>query len=186
MGRLIYSMNVSLDGYVETPERSLDWATVDDDLHRWFNDQARDVDASLYGRRMYELMTGYWPTADADPNATPVMLDFARIWTETPKIVFSTSLDSVIANSRLVHGDPGVVLADLRDEFAGDLDVGGPNLAGQLIERGLVDEYRLIVHPVILGGGTPFFPGLQRPIGLRLLETRTFASGAVYLGFAAR
>jgi dihydrofolate reductase len=178
MGKLIYSLNVSLDGFVETPDHGLGWAVVDDEVHSWFNDQARALDASLYGRRMYELMADYWPTGDTDPAATDAMREFARIWKPMPKIVFSTSLDRVDHNARLVQGDVGPVLEELRREFAGDIDVGGPNLAGQFVRRGLVDEYRLVVHPVVLGAGTPFWPNLDTPLPLRLVETRSFASGA--------
>jgi dihydrofolate reductase len=178
VGKLIYSMNVSLDGFVETPDHSLDWATVDEELHTWFNGQARALDASLYGRRMYELMADYWPSGEDDPAATDAMREFARIWKPMPKVVFSTNLDRVEHNGRLVQGDVGIVLEELRREFDGDLDVGGPNLAGQFVRRGLVDEYRLVVHPVVLGTGTPFWPALNAPLRLRLLETRTFASGA--------
>ena len=95
MGKLVYSLNVSLDGFVETVDHSLDWAVVDDELHTWFNEQTRTLDASLYGRRMYELMSAYWPRAESDPSATEPMLDFARIWNAMPKIVFSTTLGSV-------------------------------------------------------------------------------------------
>jgi dihydrofolate reductase len=186
MGKLIYLMNVSLDGYVETPDHSLDWANVDEELHTWFNEQERATDASLYGRRLYEVMAAHWPTAESDPSATDYTVDFARIWNAKPKIVFSKTLDKVDWNSRLVRRDPAEELDRLKAEFPGDLDVGGPTLASAFIRRGLVDEYRLLVHPVILGAGTPFFPPLEKPTGLRLLETRTFASGAVYLGYAAR
>lgn len=186
MGKLIYSMNVSLDGYVETPEHSLDWANVDEELHRWFNDRAREVDASLYGRRMYELMAGYWPTAESDPSATEVEREFARIWKPMPKIVFSSTLSTVDWNSRLVRGDVGDELAQLRTEFDGDLDVGGATLAAEFIRRGLIEEYQLLVHPVVLGAGTPFFPELDSPIPLRLTETATFNSGVIYLGYTAR
>ncbi len=185
MGKLIYSMNVSLDGFVETPDRGLDWALVDAELHTWFNDQARRAAAFINGRRLYQLMAAYWPTADSDPEATPSMLEFGRIWRAKPKVVFSTTLETVGWNSRLVAGDVGDELARLRLEFDGDLDVGGPTLAAAFIERGLVDEYRLLVHPVVLGAGTRFFPGLVRPTGLRRLETRTFESGIVYLGYAS-
>ncbi|MDQ2966374.1 MAG: dihydrofolate reductase family protein [Chloroflexota bacterium] len=154
-------------------------------MHTWFNDQARTTDASLYGRRLYEVMAAYWPTAESDPSATPAMLDFARIWNAKPKIVFSTTLENVGWNSRLVSGDVGDELAKLKVEFDGDLDVGGPTLASAFMERGLVDQYQLLVHPVVLGAGAPFFPPLNRPIGLRLVETRTFESGVVYLGYAA-
>ena len=109
-------------------------------------------------------MNAYWPTAESDPAATEAMLDFARIWNAKPKIVFSTTLDRVEGNSRLVRGDVGEVLAQLRTEFEGDLEVGGPTLAAAFIERGLVDVYQLVVHPVVLGAGTPFFPRLERPM----------------------
>jgi dihydrofolate reductase len=137
----------------------------------------RTLDASLYGRRLYELMADYWPTGESDPAATEPMREFARIWNPMPKIVFSTSLQHVEHNSRLVSGDVGAVLDRLRDEFDGDLDVGGPNLAGQFVRRGLVDEYRLVIHPVVLGAGKPFWPEVEAPLRLRLVETRTFTSG---------
>ena len=186
MGRLIYELNVSLDGFVETPDHGLEWAIVDEELHTWFNDQARQLDASIYGRRMYELMAGYWPDVPNDPTTPQYMLEFARIWAGTPKIVFSSTLESVAHNSRLVRGDVGEELALLRTEFSGDLDVGGPTLAASFIRRGLVDEYRLIVHPVVIGGGTPLFPPLETPLRLRLTAKRRFESGVVYLGYAAR
>ena len=178
MGKLIYLMNVSLDGFIETKDRSLDWTIVDDELHTWFNDQTRALDASLYGRRLYELMAAHWPTAHDDPSTTDAMLEFARIWMRMPKIVFSSSLEQVEHNSRLVRGEVGPVLEGLRREFDGDLAVAGPNLAGQFVRLGLVDEYRLVIHPVVLGAGTPFWPDLDAHLRLRLLETRTFASGA--------
>jgi dihydrofolate reductase len=185
MGKLIYMLNVSLDGFIETPDRSLDWTSVDDELHSWFNDRMREADAELYGRRLYELMAAYWPTAETDPAATPIEREFGRLWLDTPKIVFSSTLSSVDWNSRLVQGDVGDVLARLRTEFQGDMDVGGPTLASEFIRRGLVDEYRLVVHPVVLGAGTPYLPPLESPRRLRLTETKTFESGVVYLGYAA-
>jgi dihydrofolate reductase len=186
MGKLIYTMNVSLDGFVETPDHSLDWATVDEELHFWFNEQARQVDASLYGRRMYEVMAGYWPTAESDPHATEAMREYAGIWRSTPKIVFSSSLESVDWNCRLVRGDVGEELERLRAEFDGDMDVGGATLAGSFIRRGLVDEYRLVVHPVAIGAGTPYFPDLASQVSRRLVESRSFGSGAVALSYAAQ
>ena len=184
MGKLIYMLNVSLDGYVETPDHSLDWTVVDDELHSWFNDQTRQLDASLYGRRLYELMAAYWPTAESDPSTTETEREFARLWNAMPKIVFSSTLESVEWNSRLVRGDIDEELARLRTEFDGDLDVGGATLASAFIRRGLVDEYRLVVHPVILGAGTPFWPKLDAPIPLQLTDTHRFASGVLYLGYS--
>ena len=185
MGRLIYLMNVSLDGFVATPDDGLDWTVIDEELHTWFNHEARRTDASLYGRRLYQVMSAYWPTAESDPSATPAMVEFARIWNAKPKVVFSRTLETVAWNSRLVSGDVGYELAKLRSEFDGDMDIGGPTLASAFIERGLVDEFRLVVHPVVLGKGKAFFPRLARAIGLRLTETRTFESGVVYVGYAA-
>ncbi len=183
MGRVVYSMSVSLDGFVETPSRSLDWIRVDEELHSFFNDEAREMSAFLYGRRMYELMVDYWPTAETDPSATPVMLEFARIWKDKPKIVFSRTLERVEWNSRLVPDGAAEEVARLRAQPGFDMDVGGPTTASTFMRLGLIDEYRLFVHPVILGAGTPFFPALEGRIGLKLLETRTFGSGVVYLRY---
>jgi dihydrofolate reductase len=184
MGRLIYALNVSLDGYVETPDKGLDWTVVDDELHGWFNDRMRALDASLYGRGLYETMAAYWPGSASDPDATPVMLEFGEIWRATPRFVFSSSLESVESNSRLVRGgDVGVELGRIREEFDGDLEIGGATLAASFIRHGLVDEYQLIVHPVAIGGGTPYFPPLDAPLRLRQVESHRFASGVVYLGY---
>ena len=185
MGRLIYSMSVSLDGFVETPTRSLDWVLVDEELHAVFNDEARAMGAFLYGRRMYQLMAGYWPTAEADPSATPAMREFALIWRDTPKVVFSRTLEDVAWNSRLVRDDAAQEVAGLKARSELDMDVGGPGLAATLMRAGLIDEVRLFVHPVILGAGTPFFPALDERVALTLLETRTFDSGVVYLRYEA-
>jgi dihydrofolate reductase len=184
MGNLIYLMNVSLDGFVETPAHSLDWSVVDEELHRWFNDQSRETAAFLYGRRLYEVMAAYWPHAESDPSATDYMLDFARTWLQTPKIVFSSTLEEVGWNSRLVRGDPVDELARLRKEFDGNLSVGGPRLASAFVARDLVDEYRLVVHPVLIGAGTPFFPPLDRQLRLRQTDYRRFGSGVFYIGYS--
>jgi dihydrofolate reductase len=183
VGKLVYSLNVSLDGYVETPDHSLGWAIVDEELHSWFNERTRDADAFVWGRRMYELMVAYWPTAESDAAATPAMREFARLANPKPKFVFSSMLTTVEWNGRLVQGDVRDVLGRLQAEFDGELQVGGPTLAAEFIRRGLVDEFRLLVHPVVIGAGTPFFPPDVR-LGLRLIETRAFESGVVYLGYA--
>jgi dihydrofolate reductase len=183
MSRVIYSMSVSLDGFVETPNRSLDWVIVDEELHRFFNDEARETGTFLYGRRLYELMAGYWPTADADPSVPDFMVEFARIWRDKPKVVFSRTLEKVEWNSRLVRGDIAKEIARLKEQPGNDLAVGGPNLASTFMRLDLIDEYRLFVQPVVLGAGTPFFTALDAKINLRLVETRTFRSGVVYLRY---
>jgi len=183
MGKLIYAMNVTLDGFIETPDHDLSWGTVDDELHAWFSDRMRDLGASLYGRKLYEVMAPYWPTAESDPDATPAMLEFARVWNATPRFVFSNTLTDVQHNSRLVSGDVAAVLKKVRSEFDSDLEVGSANLASQFIERGLVDVYQLVVHPVSIGRGTPFFPPLASPLRLHLTETKRFESGVVALTY---
>lgn len=186
MGKVVFLMNVSLDGYIETPDHSLDWSTVDDELHTWFNERLRSTEVSVYGRRLFEVMNAYWPTFDSDPTATEPMLEFGRIWNAKPKVVVSRSMQEAPPTWRLMRGDPESILEELRRDFSGDIEIGGPTLAADFIRRGLVDVYQLVVHPVILGGGTRFFPDLERPAGLRLQETRTFSSGAVHLGYATR
>ena len=183
MRKLIYSMMVSLDGFIETPDRKIDWVIIDEELHRFANEQARDEGAFLYGRRLYELMADFWPTADANPSAPSYEVEFARIWQEKPKIVVSTTLNRVEWNSRLVRSNIGDEVARLKAQPGKDLSVGGATLAAALIRLGLVDEFCPIVHPVVLGGGTPFFPPLDHAINLRLLETRRFESGVVYLRY---
>jgi dihydrofolate reductase len=182
MGKVIFGMSVSLDGFVDTPSHSLDWVHVDEELHGWFNDQARKMRTSMYGRRMYELMTGYWATAEDDPNATPVEVEFARIWKNTPRVVFSRTLKEVGWNSRLVREGAAEEVARLKKE-PGDMDVGGPTLAATLLEAGLIDEVHLYLEPVILGAGTRFFPPLEARIELKLLDTRRFASGVILLRY---
>jgi dihydrofolate reductase len=181
--KLIYSMMMSLDGFIETPDRKLDWVVIDEELHRFANEEARETGAFLYGRGLYENMAAYWPTAEADPSIPDYMVEFAQIWKDTPKIVFSTTLDKVDWNSRLVRDNAAEEVAKLKQQPGEDLSVGGPNLASTFVRLGLVDEYRILVHPVVIGGGTPFFPDLEKPIMLKLLETRTFGSGVVYLRY---
>jgi dihydrofolate reductase len=156
---------------------------VDEELHTFFNDQTQEMDAFLYGRRMYELMADYWPTADMDPAAHAFEVDFARIWKEKPKIVFSKTLDEVGWNGRLVKDNVAEEIKKLKALPGNAMDVSGPTLASTLIQLGLVDEFHLLVHPVILGGGTPFFLALDSKMNLRLVETRTFGSGVVHLRY---
>ena len=186
MSKLIYSMSVSLDGYMEDSDRSLDWVIIDEEIHRFFNDQARETGTFLYGRRIYELMTAYWPTADASPSAPDYEVEYARIWKEKPKVVFSKTLERVEWNSRLVRDNIAEEIKQLKDQPENDMQVGGPSLASTVMRLGLIDEYHLFVHPVVLGGGTPFFPTLDTAMSFWLLETRTFGSGVVYLRYERR
>jgi dihydrofolate reductase len=183
MRKLIYSFGVSLDGFIAGPGGAIDWTAPDEELHRFHNQQARETGVELYGRRLYETMV-FWETADEDPSRAEHEREFARIWKDTPKVVFSTTLESVEGNARLVKDGAAEEVARLKEEPGKDLAVGGAGLASTLIRAGLVDEFRLLIRPVVLGGGTPYFPPLDERIELELLETRTFASRVVYVRYA--
>jgi dihydrofolate reductase len=179
---LIYSFGVSLDGFIAGPGGDIDWSAPDEELHRFHNQQARELGAHLYGRRLYEVMR-YWETADENPSAPEHVLEFARIWKDTPKIVFSRTLEKVEGNARLVRDGVAEEVAGLKQQPGKDLAVGGAGLAATCIKLGLVDEYRLFVRPVVLGSGTPYFPALDERIDLELVETRTFGSRVVYVRY---
>jgi dihydrofolate reductase len=182
MRMLIYSMGVSLDGFIAGPDGEIDWSAPDEELHRFHNQQARETGAHLYGRRLYEVMIP-WETADEKPSAAEYVLEFARIWKDTPKIVFSKTLEMVEGNARLVRDSAAEEVARLKEQPGKDLAVGGAGLASTFMKLDLIDEYRLFVSPVVLGGGTPYFPALDERINLELVETRTFGSRVVYVRY---
>jgi dihydrofolate reductase len=179
MRSLIYSMTVSLDGFIAGPDGAIDWSAPDEELHRFHNEQVAELGTHLCGRRLYETMV-YWETADADPALSDVALEFARIWQGLEKIVFSRTLASVEGNARLATDEVVEEVARLKQQPGKDLAVGGAGLASSLIEHGLVDDFRLFVSPVVLGGGTPYFPPLHGRLPLKRVETRTFAVPVVY------
>jgi dihydrofolate reductase len=179
--KLIYAMGVSLDGFIAGPGGAIDWSAPDEELHRFHNRQTAEGGENLYGRRLYEVMQ-FWEGPD-DPERSDYEREFARIWKDTPKIVFSTTLESVEGNARLVKENAAEEVARLKEQPGKDLSVGGAGLAASLIRHGLVDEYRLFIYPVVLGAGTPFFPPMDERIHLELAETRTFASRVVYVRY---
>jgi dihydrofolate reductase len=182
MGHIIYMMNLSLDGFVEGPDGKFEWGHSNEEVHRFHEQQVQDASALLYGRRMYETMS-VWQTLDADPSASAFTVSFARTWKSKPKVVFSTTLEKVGENCRLVRGDIAAEVARLKQEYPGDLTVNGPGLASSFARLGLIDEYRMVISPVLVGGGKPYFPPLDHLVPLRLQETRTFKSGALYLRY---
>jgi dihydrofolate reductase len=182
MRKVIYSMGVSLDGFIAGPNGEIDWSAPDEELHRFHNEQTRELGAHLCGRRLYETMV-YWETADQNPSAAEHELEFARVWKSVPKIVFSNTLEKVEGNARLASGGVAEEVAKLKQQPGKDLAVGGAGLASTLIKLGLIDEYRLFVSPVELGGGTPYFPALKERINLELVETQTFGSRVVYVRY---
>ncbi|MEU4652421.1 dihydrofolate reductase family protein [Streptomyces sp. NPDC023723] len=181
MRSVTYSMNVSLDGYIVGPDGRFDWSEPDDDVFRFWTDEIRDVGVHLLGRRLYETML-YWETADQDPSLDAATLEWAALWKPLPKVVFSTSLPAVQGNARLAYGGPAQEIERWRAEPGeGEIAIGGATLAAEVAAAGLIDEYRAMVYPVLVGGGIPFFPRHERRVDLELVETRTFGSGVVYL-----
>ena len=182
MRKLIYSTGVSLDGFIAGRDGEIDWSAPDEELFRFHIRQVRELGAQLCGRRLYETML-YWETAEENPSATGYELEFARIWKELPKIVFSKTLENVEGNARLVRDGVVEEVAKLKEEPGNDLAVGGAGLASTCMKPGLIDEYRLFVRPVILGGGTPYFPALDERINLEPAGTHTFGSRVGYLRY---
>jgi dihydrofolate reductase len=182
MGKVIYGMGVSLDGYIEDPHGDFGFAAPDEEIHRLANEWAREAAAFLYGRRLYEVMESYWPQAAARDDQPEVEAQFARAYVQTPRIVFSDTMDSVSEGARLVRSHDAVAeVTRLKQEIDGDLGLGGATLAASLID--LIDEFRMWISPVAVGGGTPFFPATGSALRLRLREHRAFGSGAVYLRY---
>lgn len=178
MGRVItYSMSLSADGYVAAPDGSIDWGVPSEELHRFHNERVAKVDAQLLGRRLYETML-VW---DKEEFSDPVMAEFAAIWRPLEKIVFSTTLSGVEGSSRLATGTLEEEIAALGERR---IAVGGAGLAAECMRGGLLDEFELFLVPVVLGGGTPYFPPDVR-LDLQLAETRTFGE-TVYLRYLRR
>jgi dihydrofolate reductase len=183
MRKVMYAMSVSLDGFIEAPDGDLSWSFPDEELHQHFNDREREIDIYLYGRRLYENMVAYWPTADENPSAPQHEIEYARIWKSKPKIVFSKTLEHVEWNSRLVRGNIVEEINKLKAQPGKGMSVGGAGLASTFMQLDLIDEYSLYIHPVILGAGKPMFGRLYDRINLQLLETRIFGSGVILLRY---
>jgi dihydrofolate reductase len=180
MSAVVYSMSTSLDGFVKDADGGFGWSVPDAELHRYHNARVREVGVQLLGRRLYETMV-YWETAHEDPAAGPIVLEFAAIWQALPKVVFSSSLTSVVgARTRLATGTLAEEVARARSETDGDVAIGGAALAASAIALDLVDELQPFVCPVVVGGGTPFIPPTERRLDFELVETRTFGLGVVH------
>lgn len=183
MRRLILMMSVSLDGLMEGPNHELDWQSIDEELHQHFNDELRTMGAFLDGRLTYELMAGYWPTADEDPASSPTVAEFAGIWRDMPKLVYSRTLEKADWNSTIVREVVPAEVLKLKAQTGGDLMIGGADLAAEFMRHDLIDEFRIYVHPVVLGRGKPLFASPEAMTRLRLIGTRIFSSGVVLLQY---
>ena len=180
---VIYTTMTTLDGFTSTTDGGLDWAIPDRELHEFINAQEVGAEA-LYGRRMWEVMSGHWPTAADDPATEPHEAAYAEIWNAQEKVVFSSTLEAVEHGARLVRGDAAAEVRELRERPGGPLGVGGATLAGSLFAAGLIDELRLYVHPVALGAGAGrVFPSLDRRIQLAPKAARSFGSGVEYRSY---
>ncbi len=175
--------SVSVDGYMEGPGRSLAWHMVDDELHTHFNGVLRTAGAFISGRVGYELEARVWPGADADPESTGPMVEFARMWRQKPKYVFSRTLTGAGWNTTVVREVDPEHVQGLKERH-GDLYLGGADLSGAFLRLGLVDEIRLYVHPVLVGGGRLLFPGGDGLRALDLVEQRVFGNGVALLRYA--
>lgn len=183
MRDVTYSLGMSLDGYIVGPDGSFDWGTPDDDLFRFATDEVRGLGVHLLGRRLYETMV-YWESPEHQVSFDPAEIEFARIWNALPKVVFSKTLPAVQGTARLATGGLVEEIERLRAEPAeGDIGIGGATLASEAAALGLIDEYRIRIFPVLVGGGRPYFPHRGGHEDLELIETRTFDSGVVYLGY---
>jgi dihydrofolate reductase len=183
MRKVILFVQVSLDGFFEGPKKELDWNMVDDELHAHVNEVLKTMGGFLSGRVAYELMAEYWPTADADPAATPFVKEFAPIWRDMPKVVYSKTLTSAGWNTTIARDVVREEVEALKLHAKGDLIVGGGDLGAAFMAQDLVDEYRIYVHPIQIGEGKRLFPPSQEKVPLRLAETRTFGNGVVLLRY---
>lgn len=178
MAKLVYSGIMSLDGYIVDASGDFEWAAPDEELHAFVNDLERDIGTYLYGRRMYEVMS-FWQTMDP-ANQPAVMRDYAQIWVAADKIVFSRTLDvAPTPKTKLVDTFDPAAIAALKASAKRDISIGGPTIAAAAIAAGLVDDFQVFRHPVVIGGGTPYFPSGVR-FELELADERAFASGVTY------
>jgi dihydrofolate reductase len=183
MRSVTYSMAVSLDGYIVGPDGGFDWAAPDEEVFRFCIDEIREVGVHLMGRRLYETML-YWETAEQDESLDAAEREWTALWKPLPKVVFSTTLSAVAGHARLVSGGLTEEIERLRAEpDEGDIAIGGATLAAEAAALGLIDEYRARVYPVLVGGGTPFFPHRERRVDLELVETRVFSSRVGYFRY---
>lgn len=185
MHRVTYSLTVSLDGFAEDPDGGIQWSVPNDEVFDVARKELDGVGVHLMGRRLYEAML-YWENAEQEHDLNEAEVEWAVNWRALPKVVFSRTLTEVRgSNTRLATDDLATEIARLRAEPGeGDIAIGGPTLAHQAIEAGLVDEYRMRVAPVVLGGGLPFFARDRRRVPLDLLESRTLEGQVQYLRYA--
>jgi dihydrofolate reductase len=185
MGKLVYGISASLDGYVNGPDGTFRWAEPDEETHRFINGLQRGIGTYLFGRRMFETMR-VWEDDEALVGFPDYALEYATIFRAAEKVVFSTTLaDPGLPRTRVERRLDLDAVRTLKESSAADLGVGGPTLAGELLRAGLVDELALFVAPVVVGGGTRLLPD-HLSLDLSLIEERRFGSDTVFLHYAVR
>ncbi|HBX10398.1 dihydrofolate reductase family protein [Candidatus Microthrix sp.] len=185
MGKLIYAINTSLDGFTEDTDGSFDWSVPGEDVHEFYNDMMRGIGTQLLGRRMYETMA-VWETDPSFVEESEVLADFAAAWQDSDKLVYSTTLtDPATLRTRVVSAFEAEAVRDLKQASSTDLLVGGPGLAAHALHAGLVDEIRLVLSPVALGAGKPALPTDLR-LDLELIDERRFGNGAMHVAYRVR
>jgi dihydrofolate reductase len=184
MRSVTYSMGISLDGYIVGPDGNIIPAPPpDEEVWQLVMDEIRGVGVHLLGRRLYETML-YWETANQNPSLDDSELEWAALWNPLPKVVFSTTLSAVEGNARLASGGLAEEIERLRAEPGeGNIAIGGATLAAEAAALGLIDEYRVRVYPMLVGGGIPYFPQHERLVDLEFIESRTLSSNIVYLRY---
>ncbi|MCT4778901.1 MULTISPECIES: dihydrofolate reductase family protein [Exiguobacterium] len=182
MRDLVYSFQVSLDGYIEDASGSIAFASPDAELHQYFNDYETEFDTHVYGRRLYEIMYPYWSTAD-QTETDPILIEYAKCWQQLEKVVFSHTLQSVEGKARLATRSLAEEIAYLRTLPGKQIAIGGATLAAEAVRLDLIDRYRVVIYPVLLGGGKRMFPLFEQPFPLRLIDQQTFASGCIALTY---
>ena len=180
MRKLIYSFQVSLDGYIEDASGNIAFASPDVELHQYFNNYEKAFDTHVYGRRLYEMMR-YWETADQEDE--PIIAEYAKTWQSLEKVVFSQTLTAVEGNARLATKPLAEELTALKQAPGKQIAIGGATLAAEAIRLDMIDRYHVVIYPVLLGGGKRMFPLFEQPLSLQLVDQQTFASGCIALTY---
>ena len=184
MRKIMLMSSVSLDGFFEGPDRDISWHVVNEELSRYLNEEFRTMGAFMFGRVTYELMADVWPTADRNPDLSAAQIEFAGIWLDMPKFLFSRTVTEAGWNTAVIHDVVPEQIAELKAQSGGDIVLSGANLAATFMREGLIDEFQIFVHPVVLGEGRRLFEVADVRVNLNLEGTRTFSNGVVSLRYS--
>jgi dihydrofolate reductase len=184
MHKIMLMSSVSLDGFFEGPDRDISWHLVNEEFLRYLNEQFRGMGAFMYGRVTYELMAGIWPTAESNPDLPAPLVEFAGIWRDMPKFLFSRTVTQAGWNTTVIRDVVPGQIAELKAQSGGDIVLSGVNLASTFMRQGLIDEFQIFVNPVVLGQGRPLFEAPDVRLNLNLEGTRTFGNGVVSLRYS--